>query len=34
MKKTVLDLTVVENTHVNDKYVLIKLTHSQTLPEM
>lgn len=34
MKKTVLDLTVVENTHVNDKYVLIKLTHSQPLPEM
>lgn len=34
MKKTVLDLTVVENTHVNDKYVLIKLTHSHPLPEM
>ncbi len=25
---------MVENTHVNDKYVLIKLTHSQPLPEM
>lgn len=25
---------MVENTHVNDKYVLIKLTHSQPLSEM
>ena len=34
MKKSVLDLTVVENTRVNEKYVLIKLTHGQPLPEM
>ena len=34
MKKYVLDLTVADNTRVNDKYVLIRLTHPQPLPEM
>lgn len=33
MKKS-LDLTVTAVEHINEKYVLIKLTHSDPLPEM
>lgn len=33
MKKC-LDLTVTAVEHINEKYVLIKLTHSDPLPEM
>ena len=34
MKKYVLDLIVSSVDHINDKYVLIKLTHAEKLPEM
>ena len=34
MKKYILDLTVTENTKLHDSYVLLKLTHSEALPEM
>jgi dihydroorotate dehydrogenase electron transfer subunit len=34
MKKHVLDLTVVSVEHLHEKYVLIKLTHDQKLPQM
>ncbi len=34
MKKYVLDLTVASAQHINDKYVLLKLTRSEKLPEM
>ena len=34
MKKYILDLTVTENTRLHANYVLIKLTHSEALPEM
>ena len=34
MKKYVLDLTVVSVEHINDKYVLIKLTSEAPLPDM
>ena len=34
MKKYILDLTVSDVCHVNDKYVLIKLTHAEKLPTM
>ena len=33
MKKC-LDLTVTAVEHINEKYVLIKLTHSEPLPTM
>ncbi len=34
MRKYILDLTVTENIHVNDRYVLLKLTAPAVLPEM
>lgn len=34
MKKHVLDLTVASVEHINDKYVLLKLTHAEPLPQM
>ena len=34
MKKYVLDLTVVSVEHINDRYVLIKLTRETPLPDM
>ena len=34
MKKYVLDLVVSSVDHINDKYVLLKLTHSEVLPKM
>lgn len=34
MKKYVSDLSVVSVEHINDKYVLIKLTQEEKLPEM
>ena len=34
MKKYILDLTVVENTSPHPRYVLLKLTSAQKLPEM
>ena len=34
MKKCVSDLTVVSVEHINDKYVLIKLTREEPLPEI
>ena len=34
MKKYVLDLTVSAAEHINDKYVLLKLTHNEPLPQM
>lgn len=34
MKKFILDLTVTENLKINQQYVLLKLTSSQTLPDM
>ena len=34
MKKYILDLTVSSAEHINDKYVLLKLTHPEKLPEM
>lgn len=34
MKKHVADLNVVSVEHINEKYVLIKLTHEKPLPEM
>lgn len=34
MSKCCLDLEVAEATHLNDKYVLLKLTHSTSLPDM
>ena len=34
MKKYILDLTVSEVCRINDKYVLIKLTHAEKLPPM
>lgn len=34
MKKYILDLTVKSVEHINDKYVLLKLTQSQPLPAM
>lgn len=34
MKKYVLDLIVTSVEHVSDKHVLIKLTHTEALPEM
>lgn len=34
MKKYVLDLIVSSVDHINDKYVLLKLTHSEALPKM
>ena len=34
MKKYCLDLTVKSNEHLNEKYVLMKLTHQEPLPEM
>lgn len=34
MKKYCLDLTVKSVEHINEKYVLLKLTHSEPLPEM
>ena len=34
MKKYVLDLIVSSVEHINDKYVLLKLTHSEALPKM
>ncbi|MCQ2265522.1 MAG: dihydroorotate dehydrogenase electron transfer subunit, partial [Bacteroidales bacterium] len=34
MKKYILDLTVRENTSPHEKYVLLKMTSDQPLPEM
>lgn len=34
MKKYCLDLTVKAIEHINEKYVLLRLTHSEPLPEM
>lgn len=34
MKKYLLDLSVVSVEQLNDRYILIKLTHSETLPEI
>ncbi|MDD7317614.1 MAG: dihydroorotate dehydrogenase electron transfer subunit [Prevotella sp.] len=34
MKKYILDLTVSEVCRINDKYVLVKLTHDEKLPPM
>ena len=34
MKKYVSDLRVVSVEHINEKYVLIKLTQAERLPEM
>lgn len=34
MSKCCLDLTVVSATHLNEKYVLLKLTHEDALPDM
>ena len=34
MKKCVSDLTVVSVEHINDRYVLIKLTREEPLPEI
>lgn len=34
MKKYILDLTVAENVHLNENYVLLKLTHKDPLPTM
>ncbi len=34
MKKFILDLDIVENQRLNYQYVLLKLTHSETLPSI
>lgn len=34
MKKFVIDFTVSDNVHLNDHYILLKLTHSAPLPDM
>lgn len=34
MKKYILDLVVTENIHLQDAYVLLKLTHEKPLPDM
>ena len=34
MKKYILDLIVTENVHLNDRYVLLKATSKEPLPEM
>ena len=34
MKKYVSDLRVVSVEHINDKYVLVKLTQDERLPEV
>ena len=34
MKKYCLDMSVSQVMHINEKYVLLKLTHKDTLPEM
>ena len=34
MKKYILDLIVTENVHLNDRYVLLKATNKEPLPEM
>ena len=34
MKKYILDLVVTQNTRLHANYVLIKMTHANTLPEM
>lgn len=34
MKKYILDLTITENVHLNDRYVLLKATSKEPLPEM
>jgi dihydroorotate dehydrogenase electron transfer subunit len=34
MKKYCLDMTVSQVVHINEKYVPLKLTHEDTLPEM
>lgn len=34
MKKYILDLIITENVHLNDRYVLLKATSKELLPEM
>lgn len=34
MKKYILDLIITENVHLNDRYVLLKATHKEPLPDM
>ena len=34
MKKQIIDLTVRKTVHVHERYVLLKLTHEEPLPEM
>lgn len=34
MKKQIIDLTVRQTVHVHERYVLLKLTHEEPLPEM
>lgn len=34
MKKQIIDLTVRQAVHVHERYVLLKLTHEEPLPEM
>lgn len=34
MKKFILDLRVTENIRLHDRYVLLKMTHENTLPDM
>ena len=34
MKKQIIDLTVRQTVHVHERYVLLKLTHDEPLPEM
>ena len=34
MKKHILDLVVTQNDRLHDNYVLIKMTHSDKLPDM
>ena len=34
MKKFILDLTVTDNIRLHSNYVLLKLTHADTLPDM
>ena len=34
MKKYCLDMTTSQVVHINEKYVLLKLTHEDILPEM
>lgn len=34
MKKYILDLIITENVHLNDRYVLLKATSKEPLPEM